>query len=50
VTSGGATAEGEEIDIALSYTDNRFNVFPFLPALNAAASVQTRFFVADPSG
>ena len=50
VTSGGQTADGEVIDIAITYNDNRFNVFPFLPALNANRAVQTSFLVADPSG
>lgn len=50
VTSQGMTADGEAIQVSISYSDSRFNVFPFLPALNAASSVQTIFFVADPSG
>ncbi len=49
VSSGGATPDGEAIVIGISYADSRFNVFPFLPALNAAVAVQTTFFVADPS-
>jgi Flp pilus assembly protein TadG len=50
VTSGGVTTEGEAIDISISYSDSRFNVFPFLPALSTDQEVQTVFFVADPSG
>jgi len=49
VTSGGQTPEGEAIDIAITYTDSRFNIFPFLPAMNASRAVETTFFVADPS-
>lgn len=50
VSSQGATAQGEAIEIDVDYTDDRFNVFPFLPALNATNSVRTVFLVADPSG
>jgi len=50
VSSGGTTSNGEAIQVAISYSDNRFNIFPFLPSLNAATSVQTIFYVADPSG
>ncbi len=49
VSSQGQTAEGEAILISVTYNDNRFNVFPFLPTLNANRAVQTTFFVADPS-
>ncbi len=50
VSSGGTTSNGEAIQVAISYSDGRFNIFPFLPSLNAATSVQTIFYVADPSG
>jgi Flp pilus assembly protein TadG len=50
VNSQGATAQGEAIEIDIDYEDDRFNVFPFLPALNATNSVKTVFLVADPSG
>ena len=50
VSSGGVTAQGEAINISIHYSDGRFNIFPFLPALGANQSVQTVFFVADPSG
>ncbi len=41
---------GNEIVISVTYADNRFNVFPFLPALGANSAVQSTFFAADPSG
>ena len=50
VSSEGNTANGEAILVSISYSDSRFNVFPFLPSLNRASAVQTTFFVADPSG
>jgi Flp pilus assembly protein TadG len=50
VSSQGITAQGEAIEIDIDYEDDRFNVFPFLPALNATSSVATIFLVADPSG
>jgi hypothetical protein len=50
VSSEGQSSEGEIIDIAIAYDDDRFNIFPFLPALNANRAVQTSFLVADPSG
>jgi Flp pilus assembly protein TadG len=50
VSSEGSTANGEAILVSVSYSDGRFNVFPFLPSLNRASAVQTTFFVADPSG
>lgn len=50
VTSEGQTAEGEIIRIAVTYSDNRFNIFPFLPPPNANCNVETTFLVADPSG
>ena len=50
VSSQGQTPQGEAIEIDIDYQDDRFNVFPFLPALNAAGSVTTVFLVADPSG
>src|ERR1700753_639857 len=34
VSSEGQTSDGEAILVAVTYNDNRFNVFPFLPALN----------------
>ncbi len=49
VTSQGQTAQGEAIEIDIAYADDRFNVFPFLPLLNASSSVSTVFLVADPS-
>ena len=49
VTSEGQTTYGEVIQIAVTYNDNRFNIFPFLPALNANRAVETTFLVADPS-
>lgn len=49
VSSQGQTPEGEAIEIDIDYLDDRFNVFPFLPALNATSSVKTVFLVADPS-
>lgn len=50
VTSEGETADGEAILIAVTYNDDRFNVFPFMPNLNATRAVETTFLVADPSG
>ncbi len=50
VTSGGATSNGQVVLVTVTYNDSRFNVFPFLPAFNATASVHTTFLVADPSG
>lgn len=50
VSSQGATPQGEAIEVGIDYADARFNVFPFLPALNATNSVKTVFLVADPSG
>lgn len=49
ISSEGMTADGEVIDIYVTYNDSRFNIFPFLPALNANRAVQTTFLVADPS-
>lgn len=49
VSSEGQTAEGEVILVAITYNDSRFNIFPFLPALNANRAVQTTFLVVDPS-
>jgi Flp pilus assembly protein TadG len=50
VSSEGMTSDGEEIVVSVSYTDTRFDIFPFLPSFNKTAVVQTAFFVADPSG
>ncbi|HVW74250.1 MAG TPA: TadE/TadG family type IV pilus assembly protein [Rhizomicrobium sp.] len=50
VSSEGNTSNGEAILVSISYSDSRFNVFPFLPSLNQVSAVQTTFFVADPSG
>lgn len=50
VSSQGQTPQGEVIEIDIDYQDDRFNVLPFLPALNATNSVKTVFLVADPSG
>lgn len=49
VSSQGQTPQGEAIEVEIDYQDDRFNVFPFLPALNATSSVTTIFLVADPS-
>jgi Flp pilus assembly protein TadG len=49
VSSQGQTSDGEVIQIAVTYNDNRFNIFPFLPALNANRAVETTFLVSDPS-
>lgn len=48
VSSEGQTANGEVIDIKVAYNDGRFNIFPFLPALNANRAVETSFLVSDP--
>jgi Flp pilus assembly protein TadG len=50
VSSEGETRDGEEILIAITYNDNRFDVFPFLPNFNANRAVETVFLVSDPSG
>ena len=50
VTSEGETADGEVILVSITYTDSRFNIFPFLPSMNTSSAVQTTFLVADPSG
>lgn len=50
VSSEGQTDEGEAILVDVTYSDTRFDIFPFMPALNANSDVQTIFFVADPSG
>jgi Flp pilus assembly protein TadG len=50
VSSEGQTADGEVIDIKVAYNDSRFNIFPFLPALNTNRAVETSFLVSDPSG
>jgi Flp pilus assembly protein TadG len=50
VSSQGQTVNGEAILVSVGYSDSRFNVFPFMPSLNAASAVQTTFFIADPSG
>ncbi len=50
VTSEGVTEEGEVIDISVTYHDNRFNVFPFMPSLNSDRAVETSFLITDPSG
>ena len=50
VSSGGRTTDGDAIIVSISYVDNRFNVFPFLPALDANRAVATTFLVVDPSG
>ena len=49
VSSEGETSEGEAILVAVTYSDDRFDVFPFVPTLNGSTQVQTIFFVADPS-
>src|ERR1700744_1183782 len=38
VSSDGKTANGEAILVSISYSDSRFNVFPFLPSLNRASA------------
>ena len=50
VSSQGETADGEVIQIAITYSDERFDVFPFLPPLNGDRAVETVFVVTDPSG
>ncbi|HTT96780.1 MAG TPA: TadE/TadG family type IV pilus assembly protein [Rhizomicrobium sp.] len=50
VSSEGETADGEVIKIAITYNDNRFDVFPFLPVFNANRAVETDFLVVDPQG
>jgi Flp pilus assembly protein TadG len=50
VSLEGETADGEVIRIAITYNDNRFDVFPFLPTFNANRAVETDFLVTDPSG
>jgi Flp pilus assembly protein TadG len=50
VSSEGETNEGELIRVAITYNDNRFDVFPFVPHLNGDRAVETVFLVADPSG
>jgi Flp pilus assembly protein TadG len=50
VSSEGETQDGEVIKIAITYDDNRFDVFPFVPHLNGDRAVETVFLVADPSG
>ena len=49
VSSEGQTAEGEAIQVAITYTDSRFDIFPFVPTFNSTNTVETTFFVADPS-
>jgi hypothetical protein len=50
VTPLGETADGEAFQIAVTYDDERFNVFPFMPDLASTRAVETTFLVADPSG
>jgi len=50
VSSEGETADGEVIRIAITYSDNRFDIFPFLPVFTADRAVATDFLVTDPSG
>jgi Flp pilus assembly protein TadG len=50
VTSEGETDEGEAIKIGIVYSDNRFNIFPFVPSMSTNNEVDTTFLVADPSG
>lgn len=50
VTSEGQTSDGEAILVSLTYNDDRFDVFPFVPNFNATRAVETTFLVADPSG
>jgi Flp pilus assembly protein TadG len=50
VTLQGNTPDGQVIQIAITYNDNRFDVFPFLPVFTANRAVQTDFLVIDPSG
>jgi Flp pilus assembly protein TadG len=50
VSSGGQTVDGEAILVSVTYNDNRFDIFPFVPNFNATRAVETTFLVADPSG
>jgi Flp pilus assembly protein TadG len=50
VSSDGETVDGEVITIAITYNDDRFDVFPFLPVFTANRAVETDFLVVDPSG
>lgn len=50
VSSEGETGDGELIRVAITYSDNRFDVFPFLPLFQADRAVETVFLVSDPSG
>jgi Flp pilus assembly protein TadG len=50
VSSEGETANGEVIKIAITYIDDRFDVFPFVPVFKANRAVETNFLVIDPSG
>ena len=49
VSSEGETSNGELIEVAIAYSDDRFNLFPFMPAFSSNWNVQTTFLVADPS-
>jgi Flp pilus assembly protein TadG len=50
VTTSGSPVNGEEIRISISYSDNRFDLFPFVPRLSGAAPISTVFAVIDPPG
>jgi Flp pilus assembly protein TadG len=50
VSSDGQTGDGEVIRIAITYSDNRFDVFPFVPVFEADRAVETVFVVVDPTG
>jgi len=50
VTSLGQTTDGEAIEISVTYNDDRFDLFPFMPDLASTRAVETTFLVTDPSG
>ncbi len=50
VSSEGQTSDGEVILVSITYTDNRFDVFPFVPTFSGNRAVETVFLVTDPSG
>lgn len=41
---------GERFTVNLTYSDNRFAVMPFVPAINNGAPVSVSYFITDPSG
>jgi Flp pilus assembly protein TadG len=50
VTTSGSPADGEEIKVSISYSDHRFDLFPFVPKLSDVPPVSTVFTVIDPPG